>query len=363
MEIMKRYMAMIIPFFILLFPWGCSSPTTGEVSGKEVSRVEVLKIRPETLRETILTAGVARGMKEYRISTQVGGMLRVHYKDRGDMVAKGEVLFEIDSEEFQLLVRERAANLERARARLKFMEQEKERKEHLYRAGNLSEDQWDQLLMNLNLARAERDQALVGLEQAERNLRLTVIRSPADGMILERFHEDGEVVPPGTVLARIVDIKRIIFEVGLSDLDLKYIRTGMPATVTVDAIPGRTFKGEITLISGNANPSSGTFPVEITINNPKKEVLPGFVGRIELPGPVHEGKIIIPLGSINTEFEIPYVYVVEQDRAVKRIVKLGRVMGERVVIEKGLHMDDYLIIVGQSKLKPGEPVEIVSIHS
>ncbi len=353
----------VFSFLLIIF----FLPACGKSGSREADRspieVEVLKISPRIFQETIVASGVAKAKYEYRVSAQVGGMLKVHYKDRGDRVKKGEVLFRIDPEEYEIMVQERKANLEQAGARLKLLEKEKKRKEELYKAGHLSKDMWDQILTNLKLAKARYDQALAGLKEARRNLRLTVIKSPVNGIVLERFHEDGEVIPPGTLLARVMDIRRIVFDIGLSDRDLRYVKAGDKATVTIDAIPGRVFEGIVTKISGNANPARGNFPVEITVRNRDDKILPGFIGRITLKGPLHRDKVIIPLSSINKEFGIPYVYTVEKGHAVKKVVKPGKVIGDRIIVEDGLNPGEYLVIVGQSKLKSGEPVNIVKIHS
>jgi len=359
---LKRLFPAIMLISVILSLPSCNRSGSRETE-RPPAQVEVLKIKSQTFQDTMVVSGVARAKYEYRISAQVGGMLKAHYKDRGDRVKKGEVLFKIDPEEFELLVKERRANLEQARARLKLLEKERKRKEKLFKAGHISKDMWDQILTNLKLAKAQYDQALTGLREAQRNLRLTTIRSPIDGIVLERFHEDGEVIPPGTLLARVMDIREIVFETGLSDIDLRYIKIGDKATVTIDALPGRVFEGRVSKISGNANPTRGSFPVEITVPNRDGRILPGFVGRITLKGAVHKDKIIIPLSSINKEFGIPYVYVVEKGHAVKRVIKPGKVIGDRIIVNEGLNPGEYLVVVGQSRLKSGEPVNIIRIHS
>lgn len=351
---------MIAAGLLALLPGCGESPQAQDQRPKKVLvQVEVLEIRPETFQETMVVSGVAKAKVEYRISTQVSGMLKAQHVDRGERVKEGMVLFEIDPEEFQLHVRERVANFNRGQARLKFMEQELERKDALFKDGILSPTQWDRLQFDLATARAERDQARVALEQAERDLGLTTVRSPITGIILERYHEAGEVISRGTILAWIVDTSRVIFEIGLSDRELTNVHEEDRGDVRVDALPDKAFKGEVTRISGNADPGTGSFPVEVTVVNPGFEILPGMVGRIDLPGVIHRDRIIIPLMAVRKQLEGTMVYVVEDGRAVRRPVMLGKVLGDRVVVHDGLKPGDRLVVVGQGKLEPGDTVEVI----
>ncbi|MBN4053192.1 efflux RND transporter periplasmic adaptor subunit [bacterium AH-315-L15] len=337
---------------------GCEKRPEASPPPEIRNRVEVLEARPETFQEIIAVSAVAKPGLEYRLSTQISGMLMTQHVNRGESVQKGTLLFEIDPEKFQLRVKERTANLAGATARLKFMGKERKRKEPLRKDGTLSGTAWDQLQFDLALARAETDQARVALKQAERELRLTVLHSPISGIVLERYHDPGEVIPEGTVLAWIVDPTETIFEVGVSDLELRHLHLGDPVNITVDALPKKTFKGHITQISGNARPETGTFPVEVTVANRRLEILPGMIGRLNLSGEKHLNRILVPLMSIHQKPEGKVVYLAEGGRALKKPVRLGKVLGDRVVIQEGIEAGSRIILMSQRRLETGKPVEI-----
>jgi membrane fusion protein, multidrug efflux system len=327
--------------------------------GKSPIQVEVLEIKSETFRETIVGSAVAEAKVEHRVSAEVGGVLKIQHVDRGDKVKKGSVLFEIDPEEFQLQVRARAASLSRAEAYLNFMDQELKRKEPLYKNETLSQAQWDKFQFDMSTARAEKDQARVAFEQAERDLRLATIKSPMTGSVLERYHKEGEVIQKGAVMAWIVDASRILFSIGLSGRELTNIRLGDSVDVMVDALRDQDFQGKVTRISGNANPKMGTFPVEVTVYNPSDKILPGMVGRVELSGAAHHNSIIIPLMAVQQQLEGTIVYLVEKDRAMKRRVMLGKVLGDRVVVLEGIKTGEQVVLVGQGRLESGDQVAVI----
>jgi len=323
------------------------------------NRVEVLEVRPETIQETIASSAVATPHREYRVSMQISGMLAVQHVDRGDTVKKGEVLFELDSEAFQLRVKEREANLARAAARFTFRRKEQKRKAPLHEEGTLSETAWDQLQFDFALALAERDQARVALDQARRDLRLTTLRSAISGRVLERYHDPGEVLPEGSVLAWIVDSTEIIFEVGISDTELRHLRLKDVVEITIDAFPGRSFKGHVVRISGNANPQTGTFSVEVRVPNRQLEILPGMIGRIKLIGEMHRDRIVIPLMSVHQQGKDQVVYLVKENRVLRKPVRLGKILGDRVVIQEGIEAGSTVILISQRRLTEGNTVTIV----
>ena len=342
---------------------GCEENPEISVRPKVPIRVEILEVESSTFQETLVASGVASASIEHRVSTRVNGMLKARHVERGDKVSKGQVIFEIDPEEFWLRLKDKTANLARVEARLRYTGKELERQGPLFEDGTLSQAQWDRIQFDLETARSERDQAAVALEQAQRDLRLTKVRSPISGLVLERYRESGEVIPKGTVLAWIVDTSKMSLEVGLSDKELAHVHRGDPVLVWIDALGARIFHGEISQISGNADPKIGTFPVEVTLENTDFKILPGMVGRLEIPGEIHRDKIIIPLMAVKQDLEGSFVYLDQDRRVEKRAVKLGKILGPRVLVKKGIEAGDRIILVHQGRLKEGDPVEVILSHS
>jgi membrane fusion protein, multidrug efflux system len=344
---------------VLSFGCGIQSEEKNPVPDRPAVRVEVLRVESSTVRETMVASAVAEAKVDYRVSAEVEGVLVHQNVDRGDRVEKGQILFEIEKDEFRLRQRDRAARFAQAEARLKFMEQELRRKEPLYQNDTLSQAHWDQLQFDLKAAQAERDQAHVALEQADRDWRLATVRSPITGIVLDRFRKSGEVVPKGTVLAWIADPSKVVFETGLSDRELGFVRVGDAVEVRIDAVPGQVFSGRISSIPGNTDPRTGTFPVEVAVDNSNGTILPGMVGRFELPGQLHRNRIIIPLMAVEQRLGGTVVYLIKEGMAVKRSVSLGRVLGELVVVEDGLASGELLVVVSQGRVRDGAPVTIV----
>ncbi len=326
-------------------------------------KVEVKVLSPESFQETILSYSIATPKVEHVITAQVGGMLVNHHADRGDRVSKGMILFEMDREKFGLHLREQKALLEKSKARAIFMEKEMKRQEPLYKSGAISQETWDRLLLDLATAHAELDFAVATLKEAERDLRLSRIRSPIDGILIQRYLKDGEMVREGTALAVTADISEIIFAAGLSDRELQHVARGDKVDVVIDAFPEKVFDGVVTRISGSSDSERGTFPIEVTVQNRDLRILPGMVGRVKLPGKVYSDKFIVPLTSIQYQEGGAIVYVVENGKAVKRPVTLGKVLGGRVIVDGNLRPGDLMVVVGQGSLAPGIQVKIAKRYT
>ncbi len=345
--------------FCTLFFVGCE-PVPEKLEAREkIKKVEVFIVEVEDFEETIVASAVASAHIEYHISTEVSGLLKVKHAKWGDRVKKGETLFEIDSEGFALILKEKKAALTRAGAQLHFMRSEHKRKKPLLQSKTLSQAAWEKLQFDLAAAISEKNQAQVAVDQARRNLRLTVLKSPIDGMILEEYHDAGEVIPVGAVLARIADTTWISFDVGVSDLELPHLNLGDSLPVTIDALGTRQLKGEITRISGNASPSQGIFPVEVKLENADRSILPGMIARLRLSGEKHKAQVIVPMMVIHQEADSPFVFLVQDQKSVKRSVKLGKVLGDRVLIQEGLETGDAVVLIAQGRLKTGEALEVI----
>ncbi|NOY85396.1 MAG: efflux RND transporter periplasmic adaptor subunit [Nitrospirae bacterium] len=345
--------------FCTVFFVGCE-PGPDQIELREkIKKVEVFIVKTEDFEETIVASAVASAHMEYRISTEVSGLLKIKQAEWGDRVKKGETLFEIDSENFILIVKAKKAALARALAQLGFMQAEHKRKKPLLQSKTLSQAGWEKLQFDLAAAISEKNQAQVALDQAQRNLRLTVLKSPIDGMILETYHDTGEVIAVGTVLARMADTTWMTFDVGVSDLELSHLNLGDTVFVRIDALSKEERKGQITRISGNASPTRGTFPLEVRLENAKRSILPGMVARLRLSGEKHKTQVIIPMMAIHQENDIPFVFLVQDQKALRRPVKLGKVLGDRVLIQKGLKPGDAIVLIAQGRLKIGEPLDVI----
>jgi multidrug efflux pump subunit AcrA (membrane-fusion protein) len=108
----------------------------------------------------------------------------------------------------------------------------------------------------------------------------------------------------------------------------------------------------------NVASETGTFPVEVVIQNPSLKLLPGMIARSSIPGEVHGGLVLVPQISLKKHFGSPVVFLESEGRAVRRPVRLGNVYGERIEIIEGISEGDHVITTGLGDLREGDRVSI-----
>jgi RND family efflux transporter MFP subunit len=242
----------------------------------------------------------------------------------------------------------------------------------------------DQAREQLVTARANRDQvtlrkedvetakagiysAEAGVQQAEATLRLaqqavkdTVIRSPIDGVVAERK------VEPGTQIAlakpdvmRIVSLTNIYFDAQLPETQYAEVRMGQPVAISVDAIPGRTFRGTVSKIFPVASSTARSFTVRIVISNEGQILRPQMFARGRIVLATHPHAVVAPRDAVlDFSGSAGRIFVVENGKAVERHVATGFFADGKLEIKSGLSAGEKVVTVGQSQLQNGDSVTV-----
>src|SRR5512135_3135850 len=226
---------------------------------------------------TISATGTIEPLEVVDVGAQVAGRVAAFGKDRngktvdyGSVVEQGALLAKIDDSVYSadLSVAKAgrlsaAANLEQMSAKLDQSTAEWERAQALYKANLIAQTDYDTAKANYAIAKANVSVARSGvaqsqadLEKAERNLGFCTITSPVGGVIIDRRVNIGQTVvsslnaPSLFLIAK--NLKRMQVWVSVNEADIGSIHPGQPVTFTVDALPGRTFKGQVNKVRLNA---------------------------------------------------------------------------------------------------------------
>ena len=124
------------------------------------------------------------------------------------------------------------------------------------------------------------------------------------------------------------------------------------------SLPGREFSGVVTAVSPAADPRTGLFLVEATLENEEGHLKPGLFAEVELVEAASEGNLVIPRGAVLREGDQHYVYIVEEGLARKKGVTLGLTNGEVAEVLSGLAEGDLVVVKGQHYLEEGSKVSI-----
>lgn len=282
------------------------------------------------------------------VVSQITGVVLSINAEEGDYVTAGTVLARVETDRYSLEV-------ERNNAALKRLEMDYQRKKELFNKQLVSADDFERVS-----AEYEAQKASVGL--AELDLKYTNITAPISGYVAERMVWAGNLVELHQPVFRITSYDPLLAVLHVPERELSVLQRGLAVTMTLDALPQKTFEGTVTRISPVVDPATGTFRVTAEIKDPEKLLKPGLFGRVDILYDHREGVPLIPRNAVVTEDEKNHVFVVGNDNSVaRRAVRLGYERNGLVEILDGVIAGERVVTAGKGSLSDGVRVEVVGI--
>lgn len=192
---------------------------------------------------------------------------------------------------------------------------------------------------------------------AKANLGGTILKAPFDGTILEKFLDVGNYVNPSQKIVSIGDISKVYITVSLTAEELTYVKLGQ--TVQISAPGGIEKEGKVSKVLPALDPVSKKVEVRILIPNEENKLLSGMFADVTfLDAKSESPRLLIPFKSVVFEQNIPYVYIVKNNKAFKTQVTIGTTSGNEVEIIDGLSQGDSVITEGAKLVKDGNSVNV-----
>jgi len=211
------------------------------------------------------------------------------------------------------------------------------------------------------LAEAQVAQAQATLDLAKVQLRESIIRSPISGLISKKFVDVGDMVALNVPIVEVVDIENVKIVTSIPERYLGEINVGStPVEIGVDAYPEKIFTGVVDEVYPGADTKTRAFPIRIVMQNKDSLLRPGMFARIKLILREKKDTIVIPrdvvLGHEQTEY---FVFVADNEKAKRHIVKLGLSEGPDVEVIEGLKAGEKLVVNGMNYLQDEADIKIV----
>ncbi len=187
----------------------------------------------------------------------------------------------------------------------------------------------------------------------------TRITSPIDGILDERYVDQGEMAGPGVPVARVVNISEVKLRTEVPERYAGTIRAGTTIDLTVLAYPGEVFSGRITYVGSTINADNRTFPVEARVANVKFRLKPEMIAKVEIAQAVRNDALLLEEEIVQQlDRNRLVVYVEKSNKAEERRVTLGSREGNLVEIVSGLQPGDRVITTGYQNIINGQQVAI-----
>lgn len=329
-------------------PGGDAGEETEAQQEEEVALVPVETMKPVRGDVYAVYSGTApiEAFAEADVIAKVEGEVREISFEEGDEVKKGDVLARLDGDRLRL-------ELSESRARLEKMRSDFQRNKDLREKGLLSEGEFEKLRYDLEALEASYNLASLELDY-------TRIRAPIDGVISERYIKVGNTIRVGDPVFRVTSLDPLVTYLHVPEREYRQISAGQPVAIDIDALAGQRIVAAVTRVSPVVDPETGTFKITIEIRDEGRRIKPGMFGRMSIVEDVHENALQVPRSAIIEEMGNQTVFVVEDGKAVRRIVQTGYGYNGMIEITKGLDDDDAVITIGQVGLKPDAKVSVIN---
>lgn len=312
-------------------------------------RVEVLIVEKQPVTITQTATGTLEVVNKIRLYNEESGRITSLPFYEGDRVKKGQLLAQMDDTLLKI-------DVTRARAAREQAELDLSRLKTLLPKKISTEEEVARAETELDLARAEEKRQLTRLARSR-------IKAPIDGVISQRLHEPGDMLPAQTHLLTLIDPTTLRLKATLAERWMPLIHQGQPAQLRIDALGSRAFDAVISRIHPTITPDSHRGIIEILLKPAPQGALAGQFARAEIELDAGE-RLTLPVPAVQYEIEGAYVYRIKNDdkadkpRVEKVYVEVGRQFGDRLEIISGIESGNRIVVRGFIGLREGKTVEI-----
>ncbi len=282
------------------------------------------------------------------VIAKVGGEVRRIHVEEGDRVQAGQLLAQLDDRYLRLQVAQ-------TRAALAKTERDFNRQVELHEKGLVSAGAFESLKYDLDNQRAADDIARLNLSYSE-------IRAPFTGMVSMRHIRVGQEIAVGAKLFRVTDPTPLKASVFVPERELARLQPGQSATIAVDAMAGRSFPAAVKLVSPVVDAATATFKVTLEVDDPQGRLKPGMFSRVGIVFERRADTLTIPRIALLDTDGSANVFIVNGGKAEQRSIKTGLSSAGRLEVVEGLTGTEQVVVVGQTGLKDGNPVRVVSLE-
>ncbi|MFQ6007671.1 MAG: efflux RND transporter periplasmic adaptor subunit [Candidatus Zixiibacteriota bacterium] len=336
-----------------------------EETGQNSVRYKEFPVRRGTFISSVSASGVVLPINRVQIKSKASGLIEELPVEQGDYVSKGQLVCRLDQTDVKAEVEQAQADLDIAEAELKQAQNTYKRRRLLFEKGLISEEELDQNNLSLAQAKGKLIRARTALNQAETRLSETIVRSPIDGVVLQKYVEVGQIISSGisnvsggTAIVDIADMTHVHVKAGVDEIDVGKVRVGQPALVTAEAYPELTFSGEIIRIAPEAKVVQNVtlFDVVVEVENPKGLLRSGMNATVEITIAREDDVLVVPAIALSKPQQpvknpnIRQALLKQGNRFVPHEVEIGLTNLQQTVVISGLQERDILGVPMTSRL-------------
>ncbi len=305
-----------------------------------IPNVEVSVARSRDVPQETSYASTVEAFAVNNIMPQTGGRIRKINVEVGDYVQKGQILAEMDRMQMDQLA-----------LQIQNDDIEYERLKGLYEEGGVSQSDFETAELAYKLRKSN-------YENVKEN---TILRSPINGYVSARNFDAGDMFSMAAPLFTVQQVVPVKLLVGISESEYTQVHKGDEVSLTVDALPGRTFGGKVERLYPTIDPATHTFKAEVTVKNTDRVLRPGMYARVTVNFGTRRSIIVPDQAVVKQEGTgTRFIYVLRSDGTVSYLpITVGRHIGQEYEVLSGLEDGMQVVVKGQAALKDGVKVNVL----
>jgi membrane fusion protein (multidrug efflux system) len=308
--------------------------------------VKVVILKSELLENRIQSTGTLLANEEVELRSEIAGRITEIAFQEGQTVGKGKVLVRINDRELQ-------AQMQRSLLREKQLADDEARRKQLLELKSISEEEYEQSLNQLELARAETELLRSQLEK-------TLIEAPFTGKIGLRGVSEGSYVTPTAPIALLQQLDPIKIEFSVPEKYSSLLRPGSQVRFQLTG-EEQSHMATVYAIESKIDATTRTLRVRARCANPGGKLTPGAFARIELTLERIPDAVMVPSEAIVPDLNSDKVFLMRGGKAAAATVQAGVRTDRRVQLVRGVSPGDTLITTGLLQLRPGAPVQVQEV--
>ncbi len=332
---------------------------------KRPATVQVAKPEVKEVYSTSESTGRIQAKYTVDVLARINGWLQTRYFSEGAKVKKGQTLFLIEPDQYQIAVNNASANVRQTLANLTNAEKELVRANELVKKDYVSKSYYDQALATRDSAQAAYDAAKAQLSNARLNLSYTKVTSPIDGKIGKILITEGNLVNTQSgPLARIVSVSPIFVYFTVKSSTFINMRQAQAGTdnmrIQIQLANGELYheEGSVEFVDNEVDQTTGSISLRAAFENKDDVLIPGDFVKVIITSKTPTQELLVPQASALNDASGYYVWSYdENNQAVRKNIKVGQEIDKKWVVLDGLTAEDNYIAKGiQSIRMPGQKI-------
>lgn len=370
MLLRNKILAMVAAILALS---ACKEDKNQNQNAVQVPVVGAVRVEPQNVPLSFEFSARAQGSKETEVRARVGGILLKRNYVEGSAVKEGDVLFEIDPDQYQVALDRAVANMAQVEANLKNAETDWQRKDKLAKDRIVSEKALDEARAALDSYKAAYLQAKAEVNAAQLNLDYTKVTAPISGITSMETQSEGSLITANGELTTITQLDPIYVIFSASENEIlsltnmvdrgliknPYNKSEIFARVQFS--DGTTYNqdGKINFINPSIDETTGTIKLRAVFPNPEQRLRPGQFLRLVMEGLTRINALLVPQEAVMQSGAGSYVYRVNDEGKVESVqIRTGLIAPDGSwIIDEGLNPGDVIVTGGLMKIRPGMAVQ------